>query len=58
MMNVHWLMRMRRWVQHPPSMGRVALVFAIIAICGVVLGLERAGWLPDWFAAERVRVIR
>jgi len=29
-MNVAWLMRMKRWVQHPPSAGRVKFVFAVV----------------------------
>jgi len=29
-MNIAWLMRMRRWVQNPPSASRVKFVFAVV----------------------------
>ncbi|MDF1718430.1 MAG: hypothetical protein P1U75_17425 [Antarcticimicrobium sp.] len=46
-MNFFWLLRMRRWVQHPPSWGRVKLVLAVVAICLALYAIERwIGW-PD-----------
>ncbi len=53
-MNIHWLLRAKRWVQHPPSIKRLILVFAVVAICAAIYGIEHfIGW-PDWLTAERI----
>jgi hypothetical protein len=50
-----WLMRAKRWLQNPPSPGRVKLVFAVIAICLAVVLYERVfGW-PTWLAVDSLR---
>ena len=47
-MNIHWLLRAKRLVQNPPSMGKVKFVFTIIALCIVLAIIERVfGW-PEW----------
>ncbi len=51
-MNPLFLMRMARWVRHPPSMGRVILGLVVIAIGLGIVGLEWAGLWPDWATAE------
>lgn len=39
---------MSRWARRPPSPGRVALVFGVVALCLALFAVERfAGW-PDW----------
>lgn len=44
-MNPLWLIRMKRWVQNPPSPARIKLVAAIIGVCLLVFALERIfGW--------------
>ncbi|MDK3016265.1 hypothetical protein [Pseudodonghicola flavimaris] len=44
-MNFFWLLRMKRWAQHPPSRNRVLLVLAVIAICLLLYGIEHwFGW--------------
>jgi hypothetical protein len=50
---LHWLMRAKRWVQNPPSEGRVKLVFAVVAICLVIAGIEFFGYWPDWATMDR-----
>ncbi|MDX2482762.1 MAG: hypothetical protein QNK42_03795 [Pseudodonghicola sp.] len=46
-MNFFWLLRMRRWVQNPPSKQRVILVLVVIGICLALVAVERwIGW-PD-----------
>lgn len=51
-MNPRWLFRMKRWAQNPPSEGRVKFVFAIIAVCLIILGIEHfIGW-PDALTLE------
>jgi hypothetical protein len=45
---MNWLIRMARWARHPPSPGRVKLVFAVIALCLVVYGIDRIWGWPDW----------
>lgn len=50
---LHFL-RMAKWVRHPPSWRRVKLVFAVIALCLVLVALERLfGW-PEALSPERV----
>ena len=44
-MNVHWLLRAKRWAQNSPSPGRIKLVFAVIAVCAALWGYEQFfGW--------------
>lgn len=55
MNQLHWLLRAKRWAQNPPSAGRVKLVFAVIAICLVIAGVEHfIGW-PDWMTVNSLR---
>ena len=55
MNQLHWLVRAKRWVQNPPSAGRVKLVFGVIAVCIVIVAVERfAGW-PDWMTVDSLR---
>lgn len=50
-----WLVKMAMWVRNPPSPERVKLVFAVIALCLVIVGLEKLfGW-PDWLTPGKVR---
>ncbi len=54
-----WLLRMARWVRHPPSPGRVKLLAVVAGICALIWGIEYAGYWPDWMATNgRVRVPR
>ena len=49
-----WLMRLARWARHPPSPGRVALVFGVVAACLLLVGIEHfVGW-PDWLTVNRI----
>jgi len=54
-MNLRWLLMAKRWAQNPPSMGRVKLVAAVIAICILIVVAEKMGLTPDWMAADRIR---
>ena len=54
-MNLVWLLRMKRWVQNPPSRNRIILVCTVIAICLALVAIERTiGW-PDALTADRMR---
>lgn len=54
-MNLMWLMRMRRWVAHPPSASRVRLVVGVVAICLALLAVEHfLGW-PEALTPNRMR---
>ena len=55
MMDLRHLMRAKRWAQNPPSMGRIKLVAAVVAICILIVVAEKMGLTPDWMAADRVR---
>lgn len=51
-MNLTWLLRMAKWARHPPSWQRVRLVFAVVALCLLVVAVERwIGW-PDWMTLQ------
>ena len=55
MNQLHWLLRAKRWVQNPPSSGRVKLVFGVIAVCLLIVGIEHFfGW-PEWMTVDRLR---
>ena len=55
-MNPLGLVRMARWVRHPPSPRRVALALAGLALCLGLYAVERwIGW-PDALSVERLRV--
>ncbi len=50
-----WLLRAKRWAQHPPSAGRVKLIFGVVALCLLIAGYEWVfGW-PDWLTVDRLR---
>jgi hypothetical protein len=52
--NPFWLVRMRRWVQHPPSPAKIRIVLAVVALCAALFAVERyVGW-PDWLTTEPV----
>ena len=53
-MTPQWLFRMSRWARNPPSPGRVALVFGVIALAAVIWGIDWLGYWPDWARAERI----
>lgn len=51
-MYLAWLVRASRWARNPPSMGRVKLVLAIIAVCALLFLVERyVGW-PEALTVE------
>jgi hypothetical protein len=48
-----WLLRMKRWAQHPPSPRKVMLVLGVIAACLALVAVERfIGW-PEALTVER-----
>lgn len=58
MMNYRWLLRARRWVQNPPSESRIKLVFGVIAVCLILVAVERwVGW-PDVLRVDKQPRIR
>ncbi len=50
---MHWLFKMKRWAQHPPSWKRVKLGLFIIAGCAALLLIEYLGYWPDWATTNR-----
>lgn len=53
-MNLRHLWRMARWARNPPSEGRVKLVLGVIAVCVVIVLLERLVGFPDWLVPQRL----
>ena len=45
---MNWVIRMARWARHPPSPGRVKLVFAVIALCFAIYMIDRIWGWPAW----------
>ena len=44
-MDLFWLVRMARWVRHPPSPRAVRFVLVIVALCLLLFGVELIwGW--------------
>ncbi|MGV6848262.1 MAG: hypothetical protein ACWA5A_07785 [Marinibacterium sp.] len=54
-MNPIQLLRLRRWLRHPPPRRRVLLILGVVAVCIGVWALDRAGFWPDWASAERLK---
>ncbi|MGB8814766.1 MAG: hypothetical protein WCC57_16425 [Paracoccaceae bacterium] len=53
-MNPIWLVRMVKWAKHPQSSARVKLVLGTVALCLILVAIERlVGW-PDWLATNRL----
>ncbi|MCC0063965.1 MAG: hypothetical protein H6895_07745 [Defluviimonas sp.] len=46
-MNLRHLVRMSRWARHPPPLWRVKLVFAVVALCLLIVGLDHFGLWPE-----------
>jgi hypothetical protein len=57
-MNPLWLVRMKRWVQNPPSPARIKFIVAIIGLCLVVFALERMFSWPDALTPNDLRRLR
>lgn len=52
------LIRMAEWYRNPPSPAYIKLFIAVVAICAILVGIEKfVGW-PDWATAERVPIHR
>ncbi|WP_295531151.1 hypothetical protein [uncultured Thioclava sp.] len=43
-----WLMRMARWVRHPPSMLQVKIVAAVIFAVIAIVVIDKLGYWPEW----------
>ncbi len=54
-MNLMWLLRLRRLLQHPPSTQRVMLVLVVVVLCLALVGVEKLWGWPDWLTVNRVR---
>jgi hypothetical protein len=47
-----WLMRMARWVRHPPSPRAVRGLLIVLGLCLALVGIEALGLWPDWATTE------
>ncbi|UWQ12999.1 hypothetical protein K3556_08410 [Aliiroseovarius sp. M344] len=54
-MDQRWLFRAAKWARNPPSAKRVKLVFAVVAICLVLVAIEKLFGMPEWMQIERLR---
>lgn len=54
-MNPRWLLRMAKWARHPPSRKQLQMIFGVLALCLLLLAVERfVGW-PEWATVDRMR---
>jgi hypothetical protein len=49
-----WFLRMKRWVQTPPSPGYFKLALAVVAVCFAIYLAEYFGVWPEALTLERV----
>ena len=57
---IRWGIRLTQWFRNPPSPRTVALVIGLVAICLLIVGVERIyGW-PAWLTLgdQPPRIIR
>jgi hypothetical protein len=54
-MNMLWLLRLRRLLQHPPSKQRVMLVIVVLVVCAALVGVEKIWGWPAWLTVNKVR---
>lgn len=53
-MNPLWFLRMSKWARNSPSAKRVKLVITAIALCLILVAIEKfIGW-PDWLTVNRL----
>lgn len=54
-MNLFWLLRMKRWLQHPPSPKMLKLIAAVVIVSFALYFYEQAyGW-PEWLTVNKAR---
>ena len=54
-MNIHWLLRAKRWADNPPSWKQVKFFLAILTFCIALVLLEYVfGW-PEWLTVNEHR---
>jgi len=51
-MNPIWLLRMVRWVRHPPSPRMAMLSLTVILACLLLAGAEWLWGWPDWLTVN------
>ncbi|PIE13783.1 MAG: hypothetical protein CSA70_03440 [Rhodobacterales bacterium] len=51
-MNPLHFLRMARWARHPPSAWRVRLVLGVVAVCLLLVAIERFVGVPDWLTLD------
>ena len=50
-----WFLRMAKWARHTPSAKRVRLVLGVIALCLILVAIERwIGW-PEALTVQKMR---
>lgn len=52
------LLRLALWFRQPPSRSHVILIFVVLALCLVIVGIERIfGW-PEWLRTQPMPIRR
>ena len=49
-----WWLRMVMWARRRPSRPLMLALVGAAVTATVVVGIEKAGWWPDWASADRV----
>jgi len=51
-MNPMWLVRLSRWVRHPPSPARALFFIGILVACLALAAIDYWGLWPDWLTVN------
>ena len=52
---MNWLVRMARWARHPPSLGQVKIMLAVVGIALALVAVEQIWGWPDWLTVNKRR---
>lgn len=61
MNELRWLLRAKRWAQHPPSPKKVAVILGVLAVCLLLAGIDHFWGWPEWLTVNgtgRGRILR
>lgn len=55
---LRWLLRMARWVRHPPSARQAAIMLGALAAALLLAGLQQAGLWPEGWRVNPMHLPR
>ncbi len=55
-MDLTWLLRMTRWLRHPPAARQVRFMLVAVALALAFVGVEHLWGWPDWLRVNGSRL--